>query len=100
MKQKKKRYLRISRCLLTAFDDELVWRFYLCALENNCKGLICPCVGILQESTGISDGDFVSYVPEWRKAGAQLIGGCCRTTPATIGAISKALHEDCVLGYK
>lgn len=47
----------------------------------------------LQESTGITDTDFVSYVHEWRKAGAQLIGGCCRTTPNTIGAISKALHE-------
>ncbi|KAG0583725.1 hypothetical protein M758_3G158100 [Ceratodon purpureus] len=45
------------------------------------------------ESTGITDTDFVSYVHEWRKAGAQLIGGCCRTTPNTIGAISKTLHE-------
>ncbi|XP_024364158.1 homocysteine S-methyltransferase 2 [Physcomitrium patens] len=45
------------------------------------------------ESTGITDTDFVSYVHEWRKAGAQLIGGCCRTTPNTIGAIYKALHE-------
>jgi S-methylmethionine-dependent homocysteine/selenocysteine methylase len=64
------------------------------------KSLYLHVWAFLQESTGISDGDFVSYVPEWRKAGAQLIGGCCRTTPATIGAISKALHEDCALGYK
>ncbi|CAK9219444.1 unnamed protein product [Sphagnum troendelagicum] len=46
------------------------------------------------ESTGVSDTDFVSYVPEWRDAGAQLIGGCCRTTPTTIQAISNALHEN------
>lgn len=46
MKQNKKIYLRISRCLLTASDDELVWKFSLCALENNCKVLISPCVGI------------------------------------------------------
>lgn len=85
-----------------AFDDKLVWMF----IHVPCFGKqfqnpdLYICVGILQESTGISDGDFVSYVPEWRKAGAQLIGGCCRTTPATIGAISKALHEDCGSGYK
>lgn len=45
------------------------------------------------ESTGVSDTDFVSYVHEWRNAGAQLIGGCCRTTPNTTEAISKALRE-------
>ena len=51
--------------------------------ETICKVLMSPCVWAFpQESTVISDGDFVSYVPEWRKAGAQLIGGCCRTTPA------------------
>jgi homocysteine S-methyltransferase len=27
----------------------------------------------------------------WQEAGASLIGGCCRTTPATIRAVSKAL---------
>lgn len=53
--------------------------------------------GILKqwvESTGITDTDFVSYVHEWRKAGAQLIGGCCRTTPNTIGAICRSFHDD------
>ncbi|XP_020091730.1 homocysteine S-methyltransferase 2-like isoform X1 [Ananas comosus] len=43
-------------------------------------------------STGVSDGDFVSYVSTWRQAGASLIGGCCRTTPNTIRAISRALQ--------
>ncbi|KAF3325205.1 homocysteine S-methyltransferase 2-like protein [Carex littledalei] len=28
-------------------------------------------------STGVPDGDFVSYVTVWRQAGATLIGGCC-----------------------
>ncbi|PIN04447.1 Homocysteine S-methyltransferase [Handroanthus impetiginosus] len=42
-------------------------------------------------STGVKDVDFVSYVAKWREAGASLIGGCCRTTPNTIRAISKAL---------
>lgn len=29
--------------------------------------------------------------PRWRAAGAMLIGGCCRTTPATIAALRQAL---------
>ncbi|XP_062203056.1 homocysteine S-methyltransferase 3-like [Phragmites australis] len=45
------------------------------------------------ESTGVSDGDFVSYVSEWCKDGAALIGGCCRTTPNTIRAISRTLNQ-------
>ncbi|XP_078149647.1 homocysteine S-methyltransferase 2-like [Carex rostrata] len=44
-------------------------------------------------STGVPDGDFVSYVSMWRQAGAQLIGGCCRTTPNTIRAISRFLNK-------
>ncbi|CAM0949008.1 unnamed protein product [Alopecurus aequalis] len=45
------------------------------------------------ESTGVSDGDFVSYVNEWCKDGAALIGGCCRTTPNTIRAINRSLNQ-------
>ncbi|KAG6428032.1 hypothetical protein SASPL_112280 [Salvia splendens] len=44
------------------------------------------------KSSGVSDVDFVSYVKKWREAGASLVGGCCRTTPNTIRAISKALE--------
>ncbi|XP_009799701.1 homocysteine S-methyltransferase 1 [Nicotiana sylvestris] len=36
---------------------------------------------------------FEQFAPIWRDAGAKLIGGCCRTTPSTIQAISKALKE-------
>ncbi|GMH08456.1 hypothetical protein Nepgr_010296 [Nepenthes gracilis] len=43
------------------------------------------------KSTGIEDEDFVSYVGKWHDAGASLIGGCCRTTPNTIRAISATL---------
>lgn len=45
-------------------------------------------------STRVSDVDFVSYVRKWREAGASLIGGCCRTTPKTIKAISAALKKE------
>jgi homocysteine S-methyltransferase len=47
----------------------------------------------VQESTGVTDGDFVSYVREWCKDGAALIGGCCRTTPNTIRAIFRTLNQ-------
>ncbi|XP_057771642.1 homocysteine S-methyltransferase 3-like [Salvia miltiorrhiza] len=46
------------------------------------------------QSSGVSDVDFVSYVKKWRDAGAALVGGCCRTTPNTIRAISKVLSNN------
>ena len=42
----------------------------------------------------ISHGAVVAFdqlAREWRDAGARLIGGCCRTTPADIRAIASAL---------
>ncbi|XP_059655512.1 homocysteine S-methyltransferase 1 [Cornus florida] len=39
------------------------------------------------------DDKFALLATRWRDAGAKLIGGCCRTTPSTIRAISKALKE-------
>jgi homocysteine S-methyltransferase len=35
--------------------------------------------------------DFSGSVPQWRAAGARLIGGCCRTGPEHIRAIRKSL---------
>lgn len=49
---------------------------------------------MVQESEGgASETDFVSCVGKWRQAGAALVGGCCRTSPATVRAISWALRE-------
>ncbi|KAH7522278.1 hypothetical protein FEM48_Zijuj07G0121400 [Ziziphus jujuba var. spinosa] len=45
------------------------------------------------KSSGVNDEDFVSYLDKWREAGASLFGGCCRTTPNTIRAISRALFD-------
>ncbi|XP_062108278.1 homocysteine S-methyltransferase 3 [Humulus lupulus] len=42
-------------------------------------------------SNGVVEEDFVSCVRKWQEAGASLFGGCCRTTPNTIRAISKLL---------
>jgi len=47
----------------------------------------------LQDSDGATGTDFVSRVGEWRRAGAALIGGCCRTSPATVRAIARAVRE-------
>lgn len=43
-------------------------------------------------STCFDDQKFEEFAPVWRDAGAKLIGGCCRTTPATIRSISNALR--------
>ncbi|XVF28787.1 hypothetical protein REPUB_Repub15cG0061600 [Reevesia pubescens] len=45
------------------------------------------------KSSEVADEDFVSYVGKWRDAGASLFGGCCRTTPNTIRAISRILFD-------
>ncbi|XP_050374435.1 homocysteine S-methyltransferase 1 [Argentina anserina] len=37
------------------------------------------------------DDKFECFATRWRDSGAKLIGGCCRTTPTTIQAISKVL---------
>ncbi|KAF7030997.1 hypothetical protein CFC21_042400 [Triticum aestivum] len=42
---------------------------------------------------GAPGTDFVSCVGKWRQAGASLVGGCCRTGPATVRAIARALRE-------
>jgi hypothetical protein len=47
----------------------------------------------LQQNTGVTNEDFVSYVSKWCELGACLIGGCCRTTPVTIRGIYKTLYN-------
>ena len=36
---------------------------------------------------------FVDYVDVWRHAGADIIGGCCRTTPEIIRDIARKIHK-------
>ncbi|XP_073131515.1 homocysteine S-methyltransferase 1 [Henckelia pumila] len=39
------------------------------------------------------DEKFEIFATQWRDAGAKIIGGCCRTTPCTIRAVSKVLKK-------
>ncbi|HZZ79492.1 MAG TPA: homocysteine S-methyltransferase [Gemmataceae bacterium] len=41
-----------------------------------------------------AEPDWGDCVQRWYRAGARLIGGCCRTTPATIRAIATALKQN------
>ena len=44
--------------------------------------------------TGVSDpADFGAQAAEWFKAGAQIVGGCCRTRPAHIREVAKAAKQ-------
>ena len=44
--------------------------------------------------TGTTDpADFGARAAEWFKAGAQMVGGCCRTRPAYIRAVARAAHQ-------
>jgi homocysteine S-methyltransferase len=44
--------------------------------------------------TAVSDSeDFGSKAAEWMKAGAQIVGGCCRTRPAHIRAVAQAVEQ-------
>lgn len=45
------------------------------------------------DSAGVRDGrpkSLAAEAPAWRKQGAGIIGGCCRTTPGDIAAIAQA----------
>jgi len=36
---------------------------------------------------------YADYAASWVAAGASIIGGCCGTTPATIGAVADRLQR-------
>jgi homocysteine S-methyltransferase len=45
--------------------------------------------------TGTTDpGDFGTQAAEWFRAGAQMVGGCCRTRPAHIAEVARAAHPE------
>ncbi|KAK3162091.1 hypothetical protein QOZ80_1BG0085260 [Eleusine coracana subsp. coracana] len=47
-----------------------------------------------EDSDDAAGTDFASHVGKWRRAGAAIVGGCCRTSPATVRAIARALREE------
>nr|TKR83699.1 homocysteine S-methyltransferase 3 [Populus alba] len=50
----------------------------------------------VKSSGVVVDEDFVSCIGKWREAGASLFGGCCRTTPNTIRAISRGNGDEAI----
>ena len=45
------------------------------------------CTHTWAEGTRTSDDKFAQMCEEWITGGVQLLGGCCRTSPATIGLV-------------
>ncbi|PWC10586.1 homocysteine S-methyltransferase [Brenneria roseae subsp. americana] len=43
---------------------------------------------------GAHDCSLTAHLPAWQAAGAKLIGGCCRTTPADIAGIARCCQHD------
>jgi len=50
-----------------------------------------------REAREMFDWDAAAF--RWKDAGAKLIGGCCRTTPATIAAVAAAFNADALNGF-
>jgi homocysteine S-methyltransferase len=47
-----------------------------------------------ENDSGASDAEFARLAAgDWYDRGARLLGGCCRTTPATIECLATALYE-------
>jgi homocysteine S-methyltransferase len=46
---------------------------------------------------GEASAPIEELAPDWRRRGARLLGGCCRTTPSTIGALRSALSAQDVV---
>lgn len=70
------------------------------ALARECSGkpvVVYPNSGELWDAAGRRWAGSPRFDPrlavEWRKAGARLIGGCCRVHPRLIAAVSAALAE-------
>jgi len=40
----------------------------------------------------VSPKEMGDWVPKWLKAGAQIVGGCCGTSPEHLAEIAKAVH--------
>lgn len=48
-----------------------------------------------EPGSGVSDPEaFAALAEQWVAAGARILGGCCRTTPATIAALRRRLARE------
>ena len=81
-------------CTAPRFAKQLL----LSAKEKTCKPLVCyPNSGEGWDSSartwvsGQKEDRFLDLAASWKTAGASLVGGCCRTTPADILALRSLL---------
>jgi methionine synthase I (cobalamin-dependent) len=58
--------------------------------EEGCPLLVKPSASD-DDEPGRTPGVFAAFVPRWLALGARLIGGCCGTTEAHVGAIRSAI---------
>jgi len=49
--------------------------------------------GRWSQTDAVEPNRYAACAVDWRRAGADVVGGCCGTTPATIAAIRAALDE-------
>jgi homocysteine S-methyltransferase len=86
-------YPQVAAVGVNCTDPRFVRDLLTCMAEHTDRPLVAyPNSGELYDSTGKSwsgpvSGCFADRSAEWFDAGARLIGGCCRTTPADIQSI-------------
>jgi homocysteine S-methyltransferase len=81
---------------------------FVSALLESARGATGKLVAVYPNSGEIWDAPKQTWIPgetsapievlapEWRRRGARLIGGCCRTTPSTIAALRAILSQQVV----
>ncbi|MHA7304272.1 homocysteine S-methyltransferase family protein [Arthrobacter sp. TMN-49] len=52
------------------------------------RGVRPRAVDGVEDSIGEQAPNFAERAASWRDSGAQLVGGCCRTTPPDIAAVA------------
>jgi homocysteine S-methyltransferase len=93
----------LAQCFAAASESEAVFAAGInCTAPRLVSGLLASAQGATRKRiavypnsgegwdasrrawTGAPHGSIEELAPEWRRLGASLIGGCCRTTPETI----------------
>jgi homocysteine S-methyltransferase len=100
----------IAECFAVASESEAVFAVginctaprFVSGLLESAKGVTGKQIAVYPNSgeswdaigrvwTGDPSGSIVELAPDWQRLGASLIGGCCRTSPATIRGLRARL---------